>query len=281
VPLWAALTASRNRAIGLLAIVLIDFIWEVRPQDRVSCRVLVAFAASLFWLTTVFAEDVICPNDEESDRKHLAVSLTTEYDNKYVFRGVNSLPGSGIATFDANFEFQHFSFEIWQARGLSKSYDEFDFTLEYAYEVQPFIFAGGYINYYTPNDDHLGLGYRDTQEIFASIEVDIGSRYTATLKYNYDFDKIHGGFIEPRFVVCFPLPNNKVAFDPYVSITYDLQYNSDSFAWNNFQSGIEVVWKVTDELTLSAVTEVSVPLAAIDQFAKKEAWIGLRITADF
>jgi hypothetical protein len=52
--------------------------------------------------------------------------------NKYVFRGVNSLPGSGIATTDAEFEFQNFSLEIWQAKGVSKSYDEFDFTVGYS-----------------------------------------------------------------------------------------------------------------------------------------------------
>jgi hypothetical protein len=226
-------------------------------------------------------KETICPNDEGSEADHFAISLTTEFDNKYIFRGVNSLPGSGIATFDTEFEYHHFSLEIWQAAGVSKSYHELDFTAGYSIEAGCFTFTGGYVNYFTPDDDHLDLGYDDTQEFFVSVEYDIGSHYTATLKYNYDFDKIRGGFIEPRFAACFPWPGNKLAFDPYVSITYDLQYNSNRFAWNNFQTGIEIVRKINDVLKLSATGEVSVPLAAIDDFAKKEGWVGLRLTADF
>jgi hypothetical protein len=113
------------------------------------------------------------------------------------------------------------------------------------------------------------------------MEWDIGPFYTTTLKYNYDFDQIRGGFIEPKFAACFPWREYKMAFDPYVSITYDLQYNSNRFAWNNFQSGIEIVRKINDTLKVSATAEISVPLTAIDQFAKKEGWIGLRCSADF
>ena len=227
-------------------------------------------------------QEIICPNDEESHPDVLAVSLTTEFDNKYIFRGVNSLPGSGIATFDAEFEYQHFSLEIWQAAGVSKSYHEMDFYVSYAYdELKPFTFSGGYINYFTPDDDHLRLGYNDTQEIFASVEYDIASRYTATLKYNYDFDKIRGGFLEPKFAACVPWQRFRMAFNPYISITYDLQYNSNRFAWNNFQTGIEIVRKINETLKVSATAELSVPLVAIDDFAKKEGWVGLRLTADF
>jgi len=248
------------------------------------------FSPLCLWLITIasaFAQETICPNDEETDSSHLAASFTAEYDSKYVFRGVNSLPGSGIATTDAKLEYHDFSFDIWQAKGLSKSYDEFDFTFGYSRTVDcswivgSFTLGGGYINYYTPNDDHLKLGYSDTQEFFVSAEWDIGSRYTVTLTYFYDFDKIRGGFIEPKFAYCFPWQKYSVAFDPYVSITYDLQYNSDRFAWNNFQTGLELVRKVNDTLKLSGTAEVSLPLAAIDQFAKKEGWVGLRVTANF
>jgi len=253
------------------------------PLNRARrCLPVAVCAAWLIALLPSLAEDVICPNDEDApDPKKLSVSLTTEYDSKYIFRGVNSLPGSGIVTFDATFELQHFSLDIWQATGLSKSYDEFDFTLSYSRSVGSWTFSGGYINYYTPNDDHLSLGYKDTQEIFASIEYDIGSRFTATLKYNYDFDKIHGGFIEPKFAACFPVLNNKVAFDPYVSITYDLEYNSDRFAWNHFETGVAIASQLNEKLKITAFVAVSVPLTAIDDFAKKEGWGGLRLEFDF
>jgi hypothetical protein len=250
----------------------------VRPGGYV---VFAAFGLLLITIAWAFGEEIICPNDEEINPSHLAASFSAEYDSKYVFRGVNSLPGSGIATTDAEFEFQHFSLEIWQAKGVNKSYDEFDFTFGYSYIVGSFTFGGGYINYYTPNDDHLKLGYSDTQEFFVSAEWDIGSHYTVTLTYFYDFDKILGGFIEPKFAYCFPWQKYSVVFDPYVSITYDLHYNSDRLAWNNFQTGVEIVRRINDTLKLSGTAEISIPLAAIDQFAKKEGWVGLRVTAGF
>ena len=242
---------------------------------------LVTLAACLACSINVLAEDVLRPNQEDPGDSTHSVSFSAEYDSKYIFRGVNSLPGSGIGTTDTELDYQSFSLEIWHATGLSKSYQEFDFTLKYSYVKDRFTFEGGYINYYTPNDDHLHLGYSDTQEFFVSAECDIDWGYTATLKYFYDFDKIRGGFIEPKFAYCFPWQKYSVAFDPYVSITYDLQYNSDRFAWNNFQTGVEIVRKINDTLKLSGTAEISVPLAAIDQFAKKEGWVGLRVTADF
>jgi hypothetical protein len=96
-----------------------------------------------------FGGDALCPNDEEpANPKHPAVSFTAEYDSKYIFRGMNSLPGSGIATTDTELDYQHFWLELWQATGISKSYDEFDFTFGYKYERDPFIISAGYINYY-------------------------------------------------------------------------------------------------------------------------------------
>jgi hypothetical protein len=252
----------------------------VRPRNRANR--LIALAASLFCSVNCLADEVLCPNDEDPPNpKQLEGSFTAEYDSKYLFRGVNSLPGSGIVTSDVELNYQHFVLEIWQATGVHKGYQEADFTFKYSYIKDQFTFEGGYINYYTPDDDHLNLGYSDTQEFFVSVEYDICSHYTATLKYNYDFDKIRGGFIEPKFAACVPWQRFRMAFDPYVSITYDLQYNSNRFAWNNFQTGIEIVRKINETLKVSATAELSVPLTAIDDFAKKEGWVGLKFTADF
>jgi hypothetical protein len=263
---------------GLPLELRIDFIGAVHPRKQ---TIRLTTTVLLFCSISCFADDVLCPNDESDDSKQLAISFTTEYDSKYIFRGVNSLPGSGIATTAAEFDYCHFSLEVWQATGISKSYDELDFTLGYKYEKGPVTVSVGYVNYYTPNDDHLQLGYNDTQEFFVSAEYDICSRYTATLNYNYDFDKIRGGFIEPKFAASFLWSQCSMQFDPYVSITYDLQYNSDRFAWNNFQTGIEISRKMNEHVKLNATAEVSVPLVAIKQFAKKEGWIGLGFTADF
>jgi hypothetical protein len=43
---------------------------------------------------------------------------------------VNSLPGSGIAISELELAAGDFSIDIWQAIGVRKHYDEWDFTLD-------------------------------------------------------------------------------------------------------------------------------------------------------
>jgi len=222
------------------------------------------------------------PEAQEKDGKSSrSASFATEYDSKYIFRGVNSLPGSGIAVTELELAAGDFSIDIWQAIGLSKHYDEWDFTLTYEREIAPFTLSAGYVNYYTPDDDHLKLGYADTQEFFATVAYDFRKLFTTKLTYNYDFDKIGGGFLELRSKTSVSVVKDRVSLEPYVSISYDFHYNSDTQGWNSFQIGLDVPISLAAHFTIKPFAAFSFPLSAIDEFAKKEGWGGVSIAIEF
>ncbi|HEU0047095.1 MAG TPA: hypothetical protein VFQ43_05775 [Nitrososphaera sp.] len=210
-----------------------------------------------------------------------SLTMTTEYSSKYMFRGVNSLPGSGIGVTDLTLSVYDFSLDIWQAAGLRKRYDEVDFTLEWEHEVGPITLSGGYVNYYFPNDDGLRLGYGDTQELFVAASYNIVSSLIASLTYNFDFDKINGSYLELKLADSFSIVRNLASIDPYVSISYDFHYNSKTCALNNFEMGLDVPISLGKHVTMSGFAALSIPLHAINDFAKKEGWGGINITVSY
>ena len=62
---------------------------------------------------------------------------------------------------------------------------------------------------------------------------------------------------------------DRVSLEPYLSISYDFHYNSDTQGWNNFQIGVDVPISLADHFTIKPFAAFSVALSAIDEFAKK------------
>jgi hypothetical protein len=88
------------------------------------------------------------------------------------------------------------------------------FHADYEREISPFTLSAGYVNYYTPDDDHLKLGYADTQEFFAAVAYDFRKLFTRKLTYNHDFDKIGGGFLELRSEKSVSVVKDKISLKP-------------------------------------------------------------------
>jgi hypothetical protein len=218
---------------------------------------------------------------EQDTNRWWSGTLTTEYNSKYMFRGVNSLPGSGVGVADLTLSVYDFYLDIWQATGLRKSYNEVDFTLAWEHEFGPITFSGGYLNYYFPDDDGLRLGYGDTQELFVAATYNIVSSLTASLTYNSDFDKINGSYLELKLADRFGIVRNLASIDPYASMSYDFRYNSKTCALNNFQIGLDAPISLGKHVTMSGFAALSIPLHAINNFAKKEGWGGFSITLSF
>ena len=234
--------------------------------------------ANLAWSGTANSSALAVTEQDTSE--WLSMTLSTQYASKYMFRGVNSLPGSGIGVTELTVNVYDFDLDIWQATGLRKSYDEVDFTLEWEHEFGPITFSGGYVNYYYPDDDSLRLGYRDTQELFVAASYKIVSSLTASLTYNADFDKINGSYLEFKLDDSFDV-TKFVSVDPYASLSYDFHYNAKTYALNNFQVGLEVPISLGKHVSISGFAVFSVPLHAINDFAKKEGWGGCSIILSF
>ena len=114
------------------------------------------------------------------------------------------------------------------------------------------------------------MGYADTQEFFAAVAYDFRKLFTTKLTYNHDFDKIGGGFLELTSKTSVSVVKDRVSLEPYVSISYDFHYNSDTLGWNSFQIGLEAPISLADHFTIKPFVAFSVPLSAIDEFAKKK-----------
>ncbi|MFZ0917535.1 MAG: hypothetical protein WAN04_11625 [Candidatus Udaeobacter sp.] len=241
-------------------------------------------AVFLAWTNLSFSESTAATAEklmDEEAKPWWSATLSAEYDSKYVFRGVNSLPGSGIAVVDFKLSAYDFSLDVWQAAGLRKAYDEVDFTFTCAHKFGAVTLSGGYINYYFPDDDGLELGYRDTQELFAAASYEFASSFTASLSYNSDFDKINGSYLELKLVDSIAIVKDKAGLDPYASLSYDFRYNSTTRALNNFQIGLNAPVSLGKHLSVAGFAALSIPLHGIADFAKREGWGGFTVTFAF
>jgi hypothetical protein len=239
------------------------------------------FLASANLASSETANPVAPPVTEQETSDWWSIAFTTQYSSKYIFRGVNSLPGSGIYVAELTSSVYDFSFDVWQAVGVRRSYDEVDFTLEWDRQFGPMTFSAGYVNYYIPNDDGLSLGYRDTQEFLVAAAYNIISSLTASLTYNYDFDKLDGSYLELRLDDSFEIIKHLASINPYASLSYDFHYNSKTYALNNLQTGLEMPISLGKHVTISGFAALSIPLHAINGFARNEGWGGFSITFSF
>jgi hypothetical protein len=220
-------------------------------------------------------------NRDEEAEPWWSVSIITEYASKYIFRGVNSLPGSSIARVDAAFTAYDFSLGILQITGIGKSFEELEFTLEFSREFGALTLSGGYINYYFPSDDGLRLTYKDTQEVFAEASYTFGSSVTASLACYSDFDKINGSYLDLKLSDNIPILKKRLSVQPYVSISYDFRYNSKTRAFNNFETGASFPVAIGKRFTLAGFGALSIPLHALKGVAEQEAWGGVTVNFSF
>ena len=242
---------------------------------------LLAPIALLAALTNVASGGPADDTADEEAEPWWSLSVMTEYDSKYVFRGVNSLPGSGIGRIDVALSAYDFSVEMLQVTGIGKTYEELEFTLAWTYEFGAFTLSGGYINYYFPDDDHLKLTYKDTQELFAEANYKFASSFAASLAYYSDFDKINGSYLELKVTDNVPVFKKSLSLEPYASVSYDFRYNSKTRALNNFETGLSLPVAISKHLTLAGFAALSIPLHALDGVAENEAWGGVRVTFVF
>jgi hypothetical protein len=252
-----------------------------------------AHAASLrtvliFGLSSVFAAIVdlaFCGVADEAiqeqEESWWSASLISEYDSKYVFRGVNSLPGSGIGVVDLTLTAYDFSLEIWHASGLRRTYQEIYFRLDYTREFGPVAISAGYINYYFPNGDRVKGGFKDTQELFAEASYEFASSFTASFAYYSDVDKINGSYLELKLADRIPVVKETVSLEPYAAISYDFRYNSRTRGLNNFEAGLSLPVAISKHTSVAAFAALSIPLHAIGAIAEKEAWGGVRVSFVF
>jgi hypothetical protein len=213
---------------------------------------------------------------EEAAPSDFNVTVTVEYFSKYVFRGVDTLPGSGVIDAELNVSAYGFILDLWQIQGVQKNYRELFTSLSYEHDFGPITAGIGYTNDYTPQQAKQKFGFSNTQEVFADIFYKPVQYFSTTLSYYHDFDQVNGGYLELICAGDLPVWGGRINLQPYTTLGYNFDYTSGHDGFNNFDVGIDTPVHVTEQFSVSATAAVSVPLEAIRGFEDTKGWWGIR-----
>lgn len=194
------------------------------------------------------------------------IALTVGWDSQYMFKGLDNIRASSFSGQDES--------SIWYGK-LSLAYEGFGFNIGYlqaAEESDPRfsrvarseyyseVVAGvnytasiiggvldatiGYNAYYFPEEDFWGTDYQG--ELWARLALVNIPFVTPNFVYSYfhsDKEILEGHFFEFRLDSSIPVYDGgsfKIAVNPYVSVSYDQDYNGIGGDWNSIETGIKV-----------------------------------------
>jgi hypothetical protein len=231
----------------------------------------------LAWANGVFGADA---KQIVTSEKAPIVSgqLSLGYDSKYIFRGVNVIPKSGLGTSELNVQLYDFSFNVWGATGTDVRYQEIDFAVAYAkaFLNNHLTLGIGYTHYTYPS-----IGVRDSDEVFVYASTNILQPYiTPTVTYYRSLRGIVGGYLEAKVETSYKLCNY-ATLKPYALVSYDLGYNvAGNNDFNNFQIGTAIEMRV-GRAKISPYVAYSIPLEALKNTQTNEFWGGVKINFEF
>lgn len=221
------------------------------------------------------AKNVVEEEVSVKEENWWSAELSAGWDSRYMFRGVELING-GLGWTDLSFSTYGFTLGAWYANGVDQDYSEIDLYASYAYSLGPVNFEGGGIFYGYPNDDG-----NETWELFLAISTDAIPFVTPSLTGYWDVDAFEGGWVEFALSSSIPVVADVISIDPYASISYDIEYNSDDNDFNNAQVGVKVPVALSENITLSGYVAYSWALDAIEDIQDDEFWGGASITFSF
>ncbi len=205
------------------------------------------------------------------------IAFTAGWDSQYMFKGLDNVRASSFSGRDES--------SIWYAK-LSAAYEGFGFNLGYIMAVEQSdprfspverseyyseVIAGanytasiiggvldvtvGYNAYFFPEEDFWGTDYQG--ELFARVALVSIPFVTPNFVYSYfhsDEEILEGHFFEFRLDSSIPVYDGgsfKVAVNPYVSVSYDEDYNGLGGDWNSIETGIKVPITIGDHFILA------------------------------
>ncbi len=205
-----------------------------------------------------------------------SAELSTGWDSRYMFRGVDILNGGSLFWTDLSFSTYGFTLGAWYAFGVNDDFSELDLYASYAWSLGPIDGEGGFIFYTFPRDNGP-----DTWEFFVALSTDEIPFVTPGLAFYYDFDAFEGGWLEFSLSSSIPVVEDVISIDPFAAISYDFEYNSSDNDFNNVQIGVEIPIALSENITLSGYVAYSWSLDAIDDFQDDEFWGGAAISFSF
>ena len=244
------------------------------------------------------------------------LNVSENYDSRYMFRGVNIVPNTGIlsTTFNPIWHISAndtLSVPIWYATAVGKTfpnglqnYRELDVPVNYTHAIGNWTLGASYLLYTYYNVPGLHPGGQGVQN---EVGVNVGYTYktgivtwTPALYYYYElgtpngysYGCIHPGssFLSPQLTASVPLnflkADGSITFNPNAQYNFTFGYNYNQNAQyvtgaNNFQITLPVTWQITKIVSLTGYAAYSYQGLGLYGTAPSTVWGGASVGFSF
>jgi hypothetical protein len=244
------------------------------------------------------------------------LSITEEYDSRYIFRGVNVLPNTGIlwTTFAPVWHITaNDSLTVPVAYGTAvgktfnngmQNYRELDVPVNYAHTFGNLTLGAGYQLYAyfnVPGYRPGGQGIQNEVNVNAAYAIKTGAiTWTPSLTYYYElgtavpysYGSIYAGssYLSPQLTVAVPVYKDIVSFNPNVQYNFSFRYSENQnlqpvTGVNNFQISAPVSWQINKTVSVTGYVAYSYQpsqlIGAGGPTAPSTVWGGANVTLSF
>jgi hypothetical protein len=240
------------------------------------------------------------------------LNVSENYDSRYMFRGVNVVPNTGIisTTFNPIWHItanDTLSVPLWYATAVGKTfnnglqnYRELDVPVNYTHAIGNWTLGAGYLlyTYYNlPGGTRPGgTGIQQEVDVNVAYTYKTGIvTWTPALAYyyelgtanNYTYSTINAGssFLTPSLTASIPVTST-ITFNPNVQYNFSFAYNDNTMnkpytGANNVQVSVPVTWQATKILSLTAYVAYSYQGANLVQTEPSTVWGGASVGLSF
>jgi hypothetical protein len=106
------------------------------------------------------------------------------------------------------------------------------------------------------------------------------SYVTPKMLFVCDLNNTPGSYLEIRLDGAIPLYRDIFKLQPYALLGLNLGYNTSTYyGWNNFQFGLEAIWKINRGISIYGGINYSVAMTALkDIDQSNEVWASTGVT---
>ncbi len=287
----------------------------MKLMTRVATIALTALAATSSVKagdTNAVGKDVKAPVVAAPATSPFNLNVSENYDSRYMFRGINVVPNTGIisTTFNPIWHITSndtLSVPLWYATAVGKTfnnglqnYREFDVPVNYTHAIGNWTLGASYLlyTYYNlPGPTRPG-GTGIQQEVSANVSYAYKTgivTWTPALAYfyelgtanNYTYSSINAGssFLSPSLTASIPVTST-ITFNPNVQYNFSFAYSDNTMnkpytGANNVQVTIPATWQATKILSLTAYVAYSYQGANLVQTEPSTVWGGASVGLSF
>lgn len=210
---------------------------------------------------------------QDPPEKSWSLEAGADRSSIYLFRGVDLLNDESVIAPRAKLAWGGLAVSYYGYFGDlpgANRYVEGDLTADYTFEIGKAALTLGALTYQFNGDAERVLAFQDTYEVYGVLAFDVP--LSPTLSYNYDVDKIKGGYLSLALSHSFPL-GSRVSLDLLGSAGFDFHYNNKNVAAGTFNDvlfSIDLPIQLNDHFTLHAGAQRSLAQKALDEIVKAD-----------